>query len=79
MIEEKAVLHGVTVWIVFHAGDEADPCFREVAPIQTEENGLWYFAYGSNPSMDQMMARVGEWKTSAKARPSCWECLQVRH
>jgi len=31
------------------------------------ERDVWYFAYGSNLNMSQMMTRVGEWKTSAKA------------
>ncbi len=31
------------------------------------EKVLWYFAYGSNLNMGQMMVRVGEWKKSAKA------------
>jgi len=28
---------------------------------------VWYFGYGSNLNMGQMMVRVGEWKKSAKA------------
>ena len=28
---------------------------------------VWYFSYGSNLNMGQMMVRVGKWKKSAKA------------
>lgn len=31
------------------------------------ERDVWYFGYGSNLNMGQMMVRVGEWKKSAKA------------
>lgn len=31
------------------------------------EQDVWYFAYGSNLNIGQMMTRVGEWKKSAKA------------
>jgi len=31
------------------------------------KNDVWYFGYGSNLNMGQMMVRVGEWKKSVKA------------
>ena len=31
------------------------------------EETVWYFAYGSNLDVFQMMKRVGEWKTSRRA------------
>lgn len=31
------------------------------------DNNVWYFAYGSNLNMDQMMTRIGEWLACKKA------------
>ena len=32
-----------------------------------DTSSVWYFAYGSNLNMGQMMARVGEWTASKRA------------
>jgi len=39
---------------------------------------VWYFAYGSNLYIPQMLARVGEWKTSKKALLRGWR-LKFNH
>jgi len=35
----------------------------------------WYFAYGSNLDMFQMMRRIGEWETSLRARALGYKLL----
>jgi len=39
------------------------------------QDSVWYFAYGSNLSMPQMLARVGEWETSQKALLKGWKLV----
>jgi cation transport regulator ChaC len=41
----------------------------------SKEEMVWYFAYGSNLSMSQMLARVGEWRTSRKAVLKGWKLV----
>lgn len=36
---------------------------------------VWYFAYGSNLDIGQMMTRVGEWEISKKAMLHGWELV----
>jgi gamma-glutamylcyclotransferase len=40
-----------------------------------DSENVWYFAYGSNLSMSQMLARVGEWQTSRKAVLKGWKLI----
>ena len=39
------------------------------------EETVWYFAYGSNLDIFQMLKRVGEWKTSRRACFEGWKLI----
>jgi len=41
----------------------------------SQEEMVWYFAYGSNLSMSQMLTRVGEWRKSKKAVLKGWKLV----
>ena len=40
-----------------------------------QQDTVWYFAYGSNLSIPQMLGRAGEWQTSRKAILKGWKLL----
>ena len=40
-----------------------------------QQDMVWYFAYGSNLSIPQMLGRVGEWQTSRKAILKGWKLI----
>lgn len=40
-----------------------------------DSNEVWYFAYGSNLYIPQMLARIGEWKASKKAQLRGWKLI----
>lgn len=40
-----------------------------------QQDFVWYFAYGSNLSLSQMFARVGEWSASRKATLKGWKLV----
>ena len=40
-----------------------------------QQDMVWYFAYGSNLSIPQMLGRVGEWQTSRKATLKGWKLI----
>jgi len=40
-----------------------------------QQNEVWYFAYGSNLYIPQMLARIGKWKKSRKALLRGWKLV----